>query len=148
MSAPDLQTEEERLEEELAEQARLAADDWSGGVAPGKAANFRQSFVRMIGLLKESSATTDEAIWQLPLERRYRTQLDSDIADISNLGGPYGGTITAALFLDHFTGGTPWAHLDIAGTMQTDSDDSWSTKGATGFGARLLLDVARRFTRP
>ncbi|GAA2858921.1 leucyl aminopeptidase family protein [Microbacterium arabinogalactanolyticum] len=103
---------------------------------------------RMIGLLKESSATTDEAIWQLPLERRYRTQLDSDIADISNLGGPYGGTITAALFLDHFTGGTPWAHLDIAGTMQTDSDDSWRTKGATGFGARLLLDVARRFTRP
>ena len=52
MSAPDLQTEEERLEEELAEQARLGADDWSGGVAPGKAANFGKSFGRMIGLLR------------------------------------------------------------------------------------------------
>jgi ATP-binding cassette subfamily B protein len=52
MSAPDLQTEEERLELELAEQARLNADDWSGGVAPGKAANFGKSFGRMIGLLK------------------------------------------------------------------------------------------------
>lgn len=102
---------------------------------------------RMIGLLQESAEATDEPIWQLPLERSYRKQLDSDIADISNLGGPYGGTITAALFLDHFTGGTPWAHLDIAGTMQTESDDSWRTKGATGFGARLLLEVARGFTR-
>ncbi len=101
----------------------------------------------MIRLLQESAETTDEPIWQLPLERRYRKQLDSDIADISNLGGPYGGTITAALFLDHFTGGTPWAHLDIAGTMQTESDDSWRTKGATGFGARLLLHAARDFTR-
>ncbi|WP_417563517.1 ABC transporter ATP-binding protein [Microbacterium sp.] len=52
MSAPDLLTEEERLEEELAEQARLNADDWSGGVAPGKAANFGKSFGRMVGLLK------------------------------------------------------------------------------------------------
>ncbi|WP_308491981.1 ABC transporter ATP-binding protein [Microbacterium terrisoli] len=52
MSAPDMLTEEERLEEELAEQARLNADDWSGGVAPGKAANFGQSFGRMVGLLR------------------------------------------------------------------------------------------------
>ena len=52
MSGPDLQTEEERLEDELAEQARIAADDWSGAVAPGKASNFRKSFLRMVGLLK------------------------------------------------------------------------------------------------
>ncbi|MFC4139976.1 MULTISPECIES: M17 family metallopeptidase [unclassified Microbacterium] len=103
---------------------------------------------RMIDLLRESSATTDEKIWQMPLERKYRAQLDSSIADISNLGGPYGGAITAALFLDHFTGGTPWAHLDIAGTMQVEKDDSWRTQGATGFGGRLLLDLAKDFSSP
>ncbi|UNK70210.1 leucyl aminopeptidase [Microbacterium sp. H1-D42] len=99
----------------------------------------------MVDAVRASSAVTDEPAWQLPLERKYRSQLDSDIADISNLGGPYAGTITAALFLDHFAGKTPWAHLDIAGTMQVDKDDSWRSKGATGFGARLLLDLAKRF---
>ncbi|GAA1793180.1 hypothetical protein [Agromyces lapidis] len=79
------------------------------------------------------------------LERRYRKQLDSEIADISNLGGPYAGATTAALFLAHFVGETPWAHLDIAGTMQSDTDDSWRSKGATGFGARILIEVARGF---
>lgn len=100
----------------------------------------------VIDAVRDASASTDEQVWQLPLVRKYRKQLDSDIADISNLGGPFAGTITAALFLDHFAGSTPWAHLDIAGTMQVDADDSWRTKGATGFGARLLLDFAKSFT--
>ncbi len=95
--------------------------------------------------VKEASATVDEPVWQLPLERKYRKQLDSDIADITNLGGPYAGAATAALFLAEFVGATPWAHIDIAGTMQTDADDSWRSKGATGFGARILLEVARTF---
>nr|WP_244176029.1 hypothetical protein [Microbacterium oxydans] len=76
---------------------------------------------------------------------KYRKQLDSEIADIANLGGPFAGATTAALFLEHFVGDTPWAHLDIAGTMQTEKDDSWRTAGATGFGARLLLEAARTF---
>ncbi|WP_313278469.1 leucyl aminopeptidase [Timonella senegalensis] len=101
----------------------------------------------VIEAVKDSSAATDEQVWQLPLVRKYRSQLDSDIADIANLGGPFAGTITAALFLDHFTAGTPWAHLDIAGTMQVDKDDSWRSKGATGFGARILLDLAGRFAK-
>lgn len=84
-------------------------------------------------------------MWELPLERSYRTQLDSDVADLANIGGPYGGAITAALFLSEFVGETPWAHLDIAGTMQSDADDAWRSKGATGFGARLLIEVARGF---
>jgi leucyl aminopeptidase len=100
----------------------------------------------LVGLLKEAAATTDEPLWQLPLEKRYRKQLDSDVADISNLGGPFAGSTTAALFLQEFVGDTPWAHVDIAGTMQTDADDVWRTKGATGFGARLLAEVARNFT--
>ena len=102
----------------------------------------------MIRLLQESAETTDEPIWQLPLERRYRKQLDSDIADISNLGGPYGGTITAALFLDHFTGGTPWAHLDVAGPAFLDAEDGEHPKGGTGYGVRLLVELARTFTKP
>ena len=91
------------------------------------------------------STAADEPVWELPLEPKYRPQLDSDVADISNLGGPYAGATTAALFLAEFVGDTAWAHLDIAGTMQSDKDDSWRSKGATGFGARILIEVAREF---
>ena len=98
-----------------------------------------------VARVKVAAAATDEPVWELPLERKYRKQLDSDVADISNLGGPYAGATTAALFLAEFVGDTPWAHLDIAGTMQSSEDDAWRSKGATGFGARLLIDVARGF---
>ena len=98
-----------------------------------------------VDLVRAASAAVDESVWQLPLEQKYRKQLDSEIADIANLGGPFAGATTAALFLEHFVGKTPWAHLDIAGTMQTEKDDSWRTAGATGFGARLLLETARTF---
>lgn len=98
-----------------------------------------------VDLVRAASAAVDEPVWQLPLEKKYRKQLDSDIADIANLGGPFAGATTAALFLAHFVGETPWAHLDIAGTMQTEKDDSWRTAGATGFGARILLEAARNF---
>ncbi|WP_233265331.1 leucyl aminopeptidase family protein [Leifsonia sp. AG29] len=99
----------------------------------------------LAGRVTEAAASTGEQLWRLPLERGYRKQLDSDIADISNLGGPYAGATTAALFLDEFVAGHPWAHLDIAGTMQSASDDSWRATGATGYGARLLADLAARF---
>ena len=95
-----------------------------------------------------AAAATDETAWQLPLDRRYRDQLNSDIADISNLGGPNAGSTTAALFLDEFTGGTPWAHIDIAGTAMSARDDSWRTLGPTGFGTRLLAEFAVAFSRP
>jgi leucyl aminopeptidase len=97
--------------------------------------------------VEDAAARTDEPVWQLPLERRYRSQLDSDIADIANLGGPYAGTITAALFLEEFVGGVPWAHLDICGPMQAAADEAWRPKGATGFGARLLVELAHGFDR-
>jgi leucyl aminopeptidase len=100
---------------------------------------------RMADLALAASAASDEPLWQLPLEKKYRPQLDSEIADISNLGGKYAGATTAALFLSHFVGETPWAHLDIAGTMQSEKDDSWRSAGATGFGARILLESARTF---
>jgi leucyl aminopeptidase len=82
------------------------------------------------------------------LERRYRGELDSDVADIKNLGGPNAGSITAALFLEEFVDGLPWGHIDICGTMKLDADDGWRPRGATGFGARLLADLAVNFTAP
>ena len=102
----------------------------------------------LVDQLKAAAERTDEQVWQLPLAKEYRKLLDSNVADLRNIGGPYGGTITAALFLDEFVGDTPWAHLDIAGPMAAEADEGWIGKGATGFGARLLLETALGFSRP
>jgi leucyl aminopeptidase len=102
----------------------------------------------LVAQVETAAAATGESVWELPLERRYRGQLDSDIADIKNLGGPNAGAITAALFLEEFVAGKPWAHIDIAGTAQNDRDTSWRPPGCTGFGARLLIDLAINFKRP
>ncbi len=95
--------------------------------------------------VKDAAADTDEQLWQMPLERSYRKLLDSNVADMKNIGGPYGGAIIAALFLAEFVGDTPWAHLDIAGTMNSDGDDGWLSRGGTGFGTRLMIDLATSF---
>ncbi len=102
----------------------------------------------LVAQVEAAAAVTGESVWELPLERRYRGQLDSDIADIKNLGGANAGAITAALFLEEFVDGKPWAHIDIAGTAQNDRDTSWRPPGCTGFGARLLIDLASSFKRP
>jgi leucyl aminopeptidase len=101
----------------------------------------------LVDQLLAASDTTDEPLWQMPLAKdRYRKLLDSVVADMKNVGGPYAGAITAAIFLSEFTGDVPWAHLDIAGPMNVDSDSSWKSKGATGFGTRLLIDLACSYT--
>ena len=104
-----------------------------------------QPFIERV---KQASVEADEALWQLPLEHNYRKLLDSNVADMKNVGGPYGGAILAALFLSEFVGDTPWAHLDIAGPMNSDSDDGWLSRGASGFGTRLLIQLALDFRRP
>ena len=101
----------------------------------------------LIDAVKAASERTDEELWQLPLARQYRKFLDSQVADMRNIGGPYGGVITASLFLAEFVGDTPWAHLDIAGPMDSDSDEGWLSKGATGYGTRTLIELATTFTR-
>ncbi|HEY4610805.1 MAG TPA: leucyl aminopeptidase [Ilumatobacteraceae bacterium] len=93
-----------------------------------------------------ASKDVDEPVWQLPLERSYRKLIDSNVADMKNVGGPFGGAIIAALFLSEFVGDTPWAHLDIAGPMSSDGDEGWLSRGATGFGTRLLIQLALDFT--
>ncbi|WP_433327632.1 leucyl aminopeptidase [Spirillospora sp. CA-294931] len=92
--------------------------------------------------LTASGAASGEPVWRLPLVDEYRQAIESDVADISNMGRPGfgGGSITAALFLREFVGKRAWAHLDIAGPGRSTADEAELTKGATGFGARLLLD--------
>ncbi|MBJ7460730.1 MAG: leucyl aminopeptidase [Ilumatobacteraceae bacterium] len=100
---------------------------------------------KLISQLEDAAARVDEPIWQLPLVKEYRRLLDSTVADMRNIGGPAGGTITAGLFLSEFVGNTPWAHLDIAGPMKVDGDDGWMQRGATAFGTRLLIETVTSF---
>ena len=102
----------------------------------------------LVDQVRAAGAVADEPAWELPLERRYRSQLDSEIADMTNMGGPNAGSITAALFLEEFVDGRPWAHLDIAGTAQSEAASRWLNKGPTGSGARLLVELAMAFRRP
>jgi leucyl aminopeptidase len=93
-------------------------------------------------LLASGLATGDRA-WQMPLWDDYMGQLRSNFADISNLGGPPAGAVTAALFLSRFAGAFPWAHIDIAGTGSVSGE----AKGSTGRPVPLLTDflIARAF---
>jgi leucyl aminopeptidase len=93
----------------------------------------------LAGRLVRSANEGGEKLWQLPLPDEYRELNKSDIADIKNSGGRYGGAITAALFLQEFVGDTPWAHIDIAGPFMTDKTHGALVKGATGFGVRTLV---------
>lgn len=79
-----------------------------------------------------------EPAWRLPLGEAYDKQLKSDIADMKNVGGREGGSITAAQFLKRFTNEVPWAHLDIAGVTWSKKDTATVPKGATAFGVRML----------
>jgi leucyl aminopeptidase len=99
----------------------------------------------VIAQVKTAAENTDEPVWELPLAGRYRSELDSTVADIKNLGGANAGSITAALFLEEFVGGKPWAHIDIAGTADNTADRGWRPPGCTGFGARLLAELALDF---
>jgi len=102
----------------------------------------------LVAQLRAAGDAADEPAWELPLVAKYRRQLDSKIADIKNMGGINAGTITAGLFLEEFTAGVPFGHLDICGPMMTDVDDSWRSVGATAFGTRLLIELALGFRTP
>jgi leucyl aminopeptidase len=94
------------------------------------------------GLIAAGSAV-GEPLWRLPLADDYRSTLKSDIADANNSPGNPGG-IAAALYLRPFAAGRPWAHLDIAGPARASDDDAEISRGATGYGVRLLGEWLRR----
>jgi len=79
-----------------------------------------------------------ETVWRMPMGDVYDKQINSDIADMKNTGSRYGGSITAAQFLQRFVNDVPWVHLDIAGMAWSDKDAPTIPKGATAFGVRLL----------
>ena len=100
-----------------------------------------------------ASQRSGEALWRMPLFDGYETHIDSDVADMKNIGKPgKAGAISAALFLRRFTAGRPWVHLDIAGPGRSDAARGYVTKGGTAFGARTIVEfleaVARDAAQP
>jgi leucyl aminopeptidase len=87
-------------------------------------------------------------IWQMPMFEEYKEQNKSDVADIKNSGGRPGGSITAAQFLAEFAEDSPWVHLDIAGTSDTDKEKGYQVKGATGVPVRTLVNLTRAIATP
>lgn len=89
--------------------------------------------------LYTSGQVTLEKIWRLPIGPEYDKEIDSDIADMQNMGRGGAGSITAAQFLGRFIeNDTPWVHIDIAGVTWADTPNPYTPKGASGFGVRLL----------
>jgi leucyl aminopeptidase len=97
----------------------------------------------LIAALVAAGKQGGERLWELPLVRDYREDLESAVADLANVAaGGHGGAIHAGLFLQEFVGGVAWAHLDIAGVAFTDRDLPNAPRGGVGFGVRLLARYA------
>jgi len=94
----------------------------------------------LVERLKACSRVCGDRIWPLPLSEDYRYLIESQVADMKNTGGREGGAITAALLLQEFTDGRPWAHIDIAGPAFLSQDNGIIEKGASGAGVRLLIE--------
>ena len=108
-----------------------------GSVCSGVFANNQDA----ADTLLKASLATGEKMWQMPMFEEYKEQIKSNVADIKNVGGRWGGAITAAQFLAEFIGDTPWVHIDIAGTFYAEKDDGYLVKGATGVAVRTLISM-------
>jgi len=108
-----------------------------GDICSGAFGNNQKLVDRVIA----AGAEAGELIWQMPMYDEYKEQIKSDVADIKNVGGRYGGAITAAQFLAEFAGDTPWVHLDIAGTSMSKKERVYLVKGATGVPVRTLVNL-------
>jgi leucyl aminopeptidase len=114
-----------------------------GDVCSGIFGNSQQ----LIDKVVKAGAEAGERLWQMPMYEEYKEQNKSDVADIKNSGGRYGGAITAAQFLAEFVGETPWVHIDIAGTSMTEKENGYLVKGATGVYVRTLVNFALNAAR-
>ncbi len=99
----------------------------------------------LVKKLVAAGERSGELVWRLPLGPDYTKQIESQVADIKNVGGKGAGTITAAAFLQEFVGDTSWAHLDIAGTAWNYTEKSYVPKGPSGYGVRLLVELVRNW---
>ena len=95
---------------------------------------------KLIEQVIKAGEEAGERVWQMPMHDDYKESNKSDIADVKNSGGRYGGAITAAQFLHEFIEDTPWVHIDIAGTSTTDKDKGAVVKGETGVIVRTLVN--------
>ena len=112
-----------------------------GGVYAGSFTNDEATYERF----EKNLATSGEKFWRLPLGDEYAEQIKSDIGDIKNTGGRWGGAITAAEFLKVFAEDTPWIHLDIAGLAWNEESKPYIAKGPSGIAVRSILEWARSF---
>ncbi len=118
----------------------------TGAASLGLGRQYGAMYTRDQGLAKklcEAGEESGDRLWHMPLIDDYQDALLSDIADLNHTAdqGKYSaGSVTAALFLEHFVGTRRWAHLDIAGTARSENDSGETPKGGTGFGVRLLID--------
>ncbi len=94
--------------------------------------------------LVAAGTSTHERVWPLPLWDDYKKAIETDVADMKNSGGRFGGVATSAIFLKEFTNYT-WAHLDIAGMALSDKGNAYTPKGGTGYGVRLLIEFLRNW---
>ncbi len=98
--------------------------------------------------VEAAAAGGGEAVWRLPMPDHLRGPLDSEIADLRNIGtSPYGGALTAAIFLREFVDDLPWAHLDIAGPSNSSSAYDSTSKGGTGYGVATLTHLLANWSR-
>jgi leucyl aminopeptidase len=96
----------------------------------------------LVNEICRASERAGESLWPLPLPEDYRSHIDSEIADMKNIGkAGQAGTISAALLLKEFVDDVPWAHLDIAGPSRADGDRRYLTRGGTGYGVRTLVQL-------
>ena len=100
-----------------------------------------------IAAVEAAARFAGESMWVMPLERSYRSLLDSPVADMKNIGDRWGGAILAALFLAEFVDERPWVHLDIAGPGRADKTEHYVAKGGTGFTVRTLVELAREMVK-
>ena len=97
--------------------------------------------------LKAAGEKTYERVCELPLYDEFEKQVQSEVADVKNLGGRWGGAITAGMFLKHFVGEYPWVHLDIAGTAMLEESGFYAQKGGSGVGVRLLVEFLTHYEK-
>jgi leucyl aminopeptidase len=109
-----------------------------GHVNVGLFSNDDAMAERVLGAAKRAG----EKFWRMPLDEDYREYLNTPFADIANIGGRWGGAVTAAYFLKEWAGETPWVHLDIAGTAWLEEPKAHAPKGPTGVGVRTFVELA------
>jgi len=100
---------------------------------------------KLMKTLKIAGEKTYERVWRLPMFDEYEKLIKSDVADVKNTGGRWGGAITAAWFLKSFIGDYKWCHLDIAGTAILEENLEYTPKGGSGIGVRLLTEFLRNW---